>query len=102
MTRDTYYEMCEMLGSEPLEEEIPVEFEDFDLDTQEAFTIYQMLQDTWDPMGGQYLGKNYSGLMDILALNEIEDKKTMFTLIKKLDEHRSNYLRSKTPKKPSA
>ena len=58
MTRDTYFEMCEALGTEPVEEEIPVEFEDFCLDVQEALSIYQKLRDEWDYMGGNYIGKN--------------------------------------------
>ena len=29
MTKEAYFEMCEMLGSEPLESEIPLELDDF-------------------------------------------------------------------------
>ena len=28
MTKEQYFEMCEMMGSEPVEDEIPVEFDD--------------------------------------------------------------------------
>ncbi len=102
MTKDTYYEMCEMLGSDPVHEEIPVEFEDLNLDTQEAFGIYQMLQDNWDTMNGNYVGKNYSGLLDILELYEIEDKQLTFTLIRKIDECRSKAIAASKPKKSAS
>jgi hypothetical protein len=99
MSKDTYYEMCSMLGTEPIYEEIPVEFEDLSLDTQEAFVLYQMLQDNFDSMSGTYQGKNYSGLLDILELNEVEDKKLMFTLIRKIDECRSKAIKASKPTK---
>ena len=98
MTKEAYFEMCEMLGSNPIESEIPVEFEDLNLDVQEAFGIYQMLQDQWDTMNGVYIGKNYSGLIDILTLYDIEDKKTSFSLIRKIDEYRSKAIAAAKPK----
>lgn len=98
MTKDSYFEMCEMLGSEPIREEIPIEFDDLNLDVQEAFGLYQMLQDNWDTMNGSYIGKNYSGLLDILELYGSEDKKTTFAIIRRIDEYRSKAIASKKPK----
>ncbi len=92
--------MCEALGAEPIDSEIPVEFDDLLLDVQEAMVIYHTLQDNWDGMSGNYLGKNFSGLSDVLELYEVEDKKTTFTLIRKIDEIRSNIIISKK-KKPA-
>lgn len=101
MSKDAYFEMCEMLGTEPIEEEIPVEFEDFCLDVQEAFGIYQKLRDEWDSMNGLYLGKNYSGLIDLLELLEIpvEDRRTQYELIGIIDKHRSKAIADAKPKK---
>jgi hypothetical protein len=100
MTKDTYFEMCEMLGTEPLEEEIPVEYEDFCLDVQEAFSIYQKLRDEWDSMNGVYLGKNYAGLIDLLELLEVpvEDRRTQYELIGIIDGHRSKAIADAKPK----
>ena len=100
MTKDDYFEMCEALGSEPLEEEIPVEYEDFCLDVQEALGIYQKLRDEWDTMNGVYLGKNYVGLLDILELLEVpvEDRRTQFELIGIIDRHRSKAIADAKPK----
>jgi len=100
MTKDDYFEMCEALGSEPLDSEIPVEYEDFCLDVQEALGIYQKLRDEWDTMNGVYLGKNYVGLVDILELLEVpvEDRRTQFELIGIIDRHRSKAIADARPK----
>jgi hypothetical protein len=100
MTKDQYFEMCETLGSEPLEEEIPVEYEDLLLDVQEALSIYHKLRDEWDTMNGLYLGKNYSGLKDIFEILEVpvEDYKTMFSLIGMIDMRRAEAISKNKPK----
>lgn len=100
MTKDTYFEMCEALGTEPVEEEIPVEFEDFCLDVQQAFSIYQKLRDEWDTMNGVYLGKTYAGLIDLLELLEVpvEDRRTQYELIGIIDGHRSKAIADAKPK----
>lgn len=100
MTKETYFEMCEMLGSEPLQEEIPVEYDDLMIDVQQAFSVYQKLKDEWDTMNGNYLGKNFSGILDILTILDVplEDRRTMFDLINIIDEHRSKAIRDNKPK----
>ena len=100
MTKEAYFEMCEALGSEPLAEEIPVDYEDFCLDVQEALGIYSKLRDEWDTMNGVYLGKNYVGLVDILELLDVpvEDRRTQFELIGIIDKHRSKAIADAKPK----
>ena len=100
MSKDAYFEMCEMLGSEPIEEEIPVDFSDLPVTAQQAFGIYSKLRDEWDYMNGTYLGKSYAGILDILTLLEVpvEDRKTMFELITIIDEHRSKAIAANKPK----
>ena len=100
MTKDAYFEMCEALGTEPIEEEIPVEFGDFPLDVQQAFSIYSKLRDEWDTMNGIYMGKNYNGILDIFIILDVpvEDRKTMFDLISIIDNYRSQAIQKvKTP-----
>ena len=80
--------MCEALGAEPIEEEIPVEFSDLPLDIQETYAIYGIIQDIWEPMSGSYIGKNYSGLSDILEIMGVEDKRTTLFLIEAIDRFR--------------
>lgn len=100
MTKSAYFEMCEALGSEPLEEEIPIDLEDFNTDVQEVLVIYQKLKDDWDTMNGNYLGKNYAGILDILTILEVptEDRRTVFDLIGIIDGHRSKSIVDNKPK----
>lgn len=100
MTKAAYYEMCEALGSEPLESEIPVEYDDLLLDVQEALAIYYKLRDEWDTMNGNYMGKNYSGILDIFTILEVpvQDHRTMFDLIGLIDHYRSKMLADSKPK----
>lgn len=89
--------MCELLGSEPVDSEIPIEYGDLPDDVQEAIVVYNMLQDNWDTMNGLYLGKQYSGLSDIFEIAEIEDRRTCFKIIQMLDSERSSILNEKKP-----
>lgn len=96
MTKEAYYEMCEMLGSEPLIEEIPVEFEDLPLEVQEIYNIYNLLQDTFDPVSGKYLGKNLAGLVQVMEIYTVEDKITCLKLIMLVDSMRVKYRKEKS------
>ena len=100
MTKDAYFEMCEALGSEPVDSEIPVDYEDLLIDVQEAMTIYSKLRDEWDTMNGVYLGKNYAGILDIFEILEIskEDRRTVFDLLGIIDKHRSKAIADMKPK----
>lgn len=100
MTKAMYYEMCEALGTEPAEDEIPVDYEDFHIDVQEALQIYQKLKDEWDTMNGNYMGKSYAGILDIFTILEVpvEDHKTLFNLIGMIDGHRSKAISDMKPK----
>ena len=100
MTKDSYYEMCEMLGSEPIPEEVPVEFNDLIIEAQEALRIYNNLQDSWDYMNGNYIGKNLTGFIDILDIFEVpkEDRRTMYELIMHIDMLRARSIRDSKKK----
>ena len=102
MTKEQYFEMCEMLGSEPLEEEIPVELADLPLEVQEAYRVYVLLNDNWDSFGGNYLGKNMSGLLDIMNILQIEDKITILNIIQILDRNRTNQVQAQIKAQKSA
>ena len=100
MTKSQYFEMCEMLGSEPAESEIPVEYDDLPLEVQQALSLYNCLQDSWDYMGGNYIGKNFTGFKDILDLYEVlpEYRRCMYELILQIDEIRAQQVHDKKPK----
>jgi hypothetical protein len=99
MTKESYLEMCELLGTEPVESEIPIEFEDLYDEVQEAITVYNMLQDNWDTMNGLYLGKILNGIVDIFSIAEIEDRQTCYKIIQLLDSSRSKVINEKKPAK---
>jgi len=109
MTKDMYFEICETLGNEPLEEEIPIEFTDFPAIIQQTFSIYGMLRDIWDPMGGNYLGKDMSSVFDFFKLYEIdkEEQILQISFLQYIDAARSKLIASKkapttkpSPRKP--
>lgn len=95
MTKEKYFEMIELLGTEPLEEEIPTEFGDFPLEVQQIIEIYGFLSDVWDMFGGNYLGKDYSILPELFSIFKIEDKKLALILLKNIDNVRIDIINQK-------
>ena len=97
MAKDQYFEMCEAMGTEPVESEIPVEFDDFPLEVQQAFNAYKMLRDEWDTMSGSYLGKSLIGVKDILEATEVDvsEHKLIIMLIRIIDNVRSDEINNK-------
>lgn len=94
MTAEQYYEMCETLGESIVEANVPVELEDLPLTVQVAFDVYYSLQDNWDVMGGNYLGKIKSNLTECMQLLGVEaqDYREVFTYINLIDRVRSNLI----------
>jgi hypothetical protein len=90
MTKEQYFEMCEALGSEPLQSEIPVEFSDFPDEIQLALSIYKLMRDEWEYMGGTYTGKNLNGIFELFEVYEIDklDKRYYLELIHMIDSIR--------------
>jgi len=98
--------MCEMLGEQPSDDNIPVEIEDFPDLVVQCFIIYRTLADIWDTMNGNYLGKDYSLLFKLLDLYNFEQCEHLLALqfIQEMDACRakiiSEKLKAKTEKKP--
>lgn len=86
------------MGNEPDPEQVPIDFNDFPVELQQAFGVYRMLQDQWDSIGGNYLGKSLIGVKDLLEVSEIdpEDNKFIIMLVKMIDTVRANEINSKT------
>lgn len=91
--------MCDLMGTEPIDSEIPIDFDDLPEEVQEAIYVYNMLQDNYDTMNGYYLGKNLSGLKDVFDIAEVEDRKTVFSIIQIIDGVRSKIINTKKPAK---
>jgi hypothetical protein len=103
MTKDTYYQMCEALGNPPVESQIPIEFEDFPAEIQQSFELYQVLQDVWEGMSGTYMGKNMSGIDDLLNIYQIpqDEKRFILELIALIDSERMKQMSEKRKQEES-
>ena len=84
MTRDRYLEMCEQMGNEPIEEEIPPDTQDFPEIVIYALNTFNMLGDKiYADIG--YTGKDYTNLSHYIELYEIDDKEYFLSLLAWLD-----------------
>lgn len=103
MTKDQYFDMMDQLGSEPVEEEIPVELDDFPEEVQQAFQIYFKLKDDWDTFNGNYMGKSLVGLRDILEIYRIEstDRQYVLDWVSEMDVARQKIFKAQKPKPKS-
>ena len=96
---ENYLQICEMQGTEPDPEEMPVEFKDLLEDTQLAFVIYYKLPDKWDGASGTYQGKELSILPYLLDLYEVPNKIDMVTIILSIIQQHSLIINEKMEKK---
>lgn len=62
-----------MLGTEPVEEEVPITREDLGWETQFVFYIYDKLPAKWEGFSGQYMGKELLLLPVLFDQYEVED-----------------------------
>ena len=84
MTRERYLEMCEQLGKEPVESEIPPDWSDFPNEVHTVVNVFNMLGDRVIPDIG-YVGKVYTNLPIFLQINEIENTEFFLELLTWLD-----------------
>ena len=104
MTKDSYFEMCDMLGEEPVELDIPLDSNDFPLLVQQTLMVYGYLEDKWDSMSGTFLGKNYSTVFKFFDLFEVDSIERLLTLeiLQHIDITRSKLVAEKLKQKSPA
>ncbi len=85
MTKETYLDMCEQLGTEPSESEIPVELDDMPMEVEVAYQVYNLLPDKIDSFNGIYYGKALEHTPSILEFLEIDSRKDIFKIILIID-----------------
>ena len=90
MTRERYFKMCEQLGQEPIEEEIPPDIEDFPDIAIEAMTTFSSLGDKILPDIG-YLGKDFTNLPHYMDIYEVEDKELFLEILTYLESRAINH-----------
>lgn len=106
MTKDAYYEMCEITGEQPLVENEPVEWQDLPEQVQQCFEVYSFLPDRWEGMSATFMGKDYSivfHLLDTFQVIEL-DRLLYLRLMSNIDGIRSKLIQNKQKqkeKKPS-
>ena len=83
------------MGVDPKEEDIPKDPSTFSLEAQQALVVMNALPDNWDGMNGVWLGKDYSGLGDILDIFEIINKREVFELLKICEEELGKFYTQK-------
>lgn len=97
MTKEAYLEMCEMLGSDPVQSEIPVELGDFPEEVRTCFNIYSLLRDIWDTMSGVYMGKDYGNMFEYYRMYDVDVRDYLFytSMLQTIDGARSELLAAK-------
>lgn len=81
MSKEAYFEMCETMGSEPIEEEIPIEYDDFSVQGQEAIDLFNLLPDKWEGMSGSYLGKDITNIDIFFKLIGLEESEQLLIFL---------------------
>ena len=88
--------MCEQMGWEPKEEELPQDGTNLSLECQQALTILNALPDMWEGMNGTWLGKDYSGLSAVMDIYEVESRREVFELLKEAESILGKYYAQQT------
>ena len=85
MTKETYYLMCSELGTDPKDNEAPVDLEDMPLEVETAYHVYNLLPDKIDSFNGIYYGKALEHTPTILDFLSIDSRKDIFKIILIID-----------------
>jgi hypothetical protein len=85
MNAERYFELCEQMGREPQEDQIPVEFSDLPEIAQEAVNCFNCLGDKIVPDIG-YIGKDYTNLPYFIPDYDTELKQFFIEILCWLDD----------------
>ena len=101
MDIDQYLQMCEQMGWEPKDEEMPKDPSHLSYNVQGALVLYNSLPDIWEGMSGTWMGKDYSGLIDIMNIYQLDNQKEIFTLLKVAEGEASKFYAQKQKQQES-
>ncbi len=93
--------MCEQMGWEINEEEIPKDPSVFTIECQQALMLLNILPDKWEGMSGTWMGKDYSGLEAIMNIYEIDNRRHVFDLVQVGEGEMSKYYSQKQKERES-
>ena len=89
MTRERYFTMCEQLEQEPIEDEIPPDWEDFPDIALQALSTFNNLGDRLVPDIG-YMGKDFTNLSYFIEHNGIVDTELFLEILLYLESRAIN------------
>ena len=101
MSQDQYIDMCEQMGWEINEDDIPKDPSVFPVEVQQALMLLNILPDKWEGMSGTWMGKDYSGLEAIMNIYEIDDRRAVFDLVQVGEREMSKYYAQKQKERDS-
>jgi hypothetical protein len=84
MTKDRYLEMCDQLGKEPVESEIPIGWEDLPDIAIVAINTFNMMSDRIAADIG-FMGKDFTNLPHHIEIHEIHDKESFLEILHLLE-----------------
>tara|TARA_Y100000114_G_scaffold147031_1_gene158359 strand:+ start:423 stop:752 length:330 start_codon:yes stop_codon:yes gene_type:complete len=87
MTRERYLKMCEQMGQEPKQDEIPPDMDDFPQIAINAMITFSQLGDRVYPDIG-YIGKDFTNLpyyLDMYGVESVADKELFLEILTYLD-----------------
>lgn len=80
MTKETYYEMCEQMGTNPEDGEVPISYDELLTQTQKSLLLFEHCQDRWDSNNGSYLGKDLNNIEFLLNLLDVDKSSWLDTI----------------------
>jgi hypothetical protein len=92
--------LCEQLGSEPIDSEIPVTLDTLPYEAQQAWQIFDLLPDRFDSMTGSYYGKDFSSLINYYSLFNVEDNTITTLVIRMFDYYETIEISNKLKNRP--
>ena len=101
MDQDQYIMMCEQMGWEPDESQMPKDPSTLEEPCQQALILLNVLPDRWDGTSGSWFGKDYAGLDAILGIYEIDKPRDVFELLQVAEKELGDYYAHKQKEKES-
>lgn len=98
MTAEAYFDLCEELGSEPVDSEIPVDINDMPDEVQMAYHVYHVLPLDYDSMSGNFFGRDLTLCGQIMDIMSIEDKQTILKVLIIINDVERSVINSKRGK----
>lgn len=82
ISKKQYYELCEQLGNEPIQSEVPRDYSDLPYEVQVALDLYSYLPDIIGDMSGSFIGKDLALLPFLFDIFEVMNKKLVLDILK--------------------